>query len=362
MVVQSQPGGARVQLLQDGSPKTVGTTPCLVSSGGNYTLALPGYRPAAAAPGTVLLQPSWTYPFVYHAPALLGLALAGLAGATARVGKQVQRLTAELQPNLEPVLEYGQYRIVRKLGEGAMAEVFLAHHPEIGSAALKVLFEHVCAQETFRVRFEREVGTCKRLDHPRIVKTYDTGIRDGRLWMAQQYVPGSNLSSWLKKGGIHPSDARRILLQIAEGLAYAHEHGVVHRDLKPDNLLLNARGEVLIADFGMARSQEYKTLTATDEVLGTPAYMAPEQAQALKVDGRADLYALGVLGYELLTGELPFQGDAVAVIIAHITQNPVPVQERKPSVPDKLAAAVTRLLQKDPEARYQTAGELIQAL
>ena len=256
----------------------------------------------------------------------------------------------------------GSYRLLRRVGEGAVAEVFLGENSSGDKAAIKILLPHANDSEEFRTRFEREICLSMELDHPRIVKTYDWGLIEGRYWMAQTYLPGNTLQSWVKPSGMHAGDVRKVMIQICEGLEHLHEKGVFHRDLKPENILLNAKGEPVLADFGMARGQMYASITHVKAVVGTPAFMAPEQAQGHSIDGRADLYALGIIGYELLTGILPFRGKPVNVLIAHVQEQPTPPREIQPNVPDEYQAVILKLMEKNPDDRYQSARDVITAL
>ena len=265
-------------------------------------------------------------------------------------------------PQLSPAprLQVSCYEVLHSLGQGAHAEVFLAQADSGLKVALKILKPETSRDPEFRQRFEREAQLCERMDHPRVVRTLGWGEHQGRLWMAQSYLPGQSLASWVKPSGRHPREVRRILKQLAEGLAYAHEMGVFHRDLKPENILLDNKGDVVIADFGLARCLDMKTMTKTDETLGSPAYMAPEQIQGIKmVTGCADLYALGVIGYELAVGQLPFQGDLMQVLVAHLSQPPPRPRTLRPSIPDALEELLLDLLQKDPSHRPPSARNLL---
>jgi tRNA A-37 threonylcarbamoyl transferase component Bud32 len=258
----------------------------------------------------------------------------------------------------------GEYRLEHLRGRGATAEVYLAY-PRDGqgaSVAIKLLYEEACRDPEFRQRFEREAGTCTRLKHPRVIGCHAFGEKNGRLWMAQDYLPGGNLGS-LIKSGLSAAQARKLLIEICAGLEHAHEAGIIHRDLKPENILLDSRHEPVIADFGLARSAVYATITKTDATLGTPAYMPPEQVMGERADARADLYSLGCIAYEMLTGRPPFEAEQpIQVIMAQLQDTPVPLRELKPSIPEDLEAIVLRCLAKDPAARYSTAAEVRGAL
>ena len=313
---------------------------------------------------TYTLEPGLLYypfyrPVLCVAPVLALLAL--LSRKKRVVDEQIAQIREEVPQGIGEGSQVGPYRLVRRLGQGAMAEVFLGEDAQ-GQAAVKILHPQVSESGEFRTRFEREIGMCAKLDHPRIIKTYDWGVVDSRYWMAQAYLPGSTLQTWVKPSGMHARDVRKILIQICEGLDYAHQNGVFHRDLKPENILLTSRGEPVIADFGMARSQMYETITHTEAILGTPAFMAPEQAQGHRVDGRADLYAVGIIAFELLTGRLPFVGEPLQVLIAQIQDSPPRLREFQENIPQDYEDLVLKLLSKNPDHRYQSAHELIGAL
>jgi len=268
-------------------------------------------------------------------------------------------------PTVGEGLMLGRYRLGRRLGQGGQAEVFLAHE-EGGSDptrpfAVKVLFSHVCQDPEYCTRFEREAEMCRQLDHPRVVRVHYSGITsDKRWWMVQDFMPGGTLRGLLEeRGALPPEEARRLLMQLAEGLAYAHSKGITHRDFKPDNVLLDEDGEPVIADFGMARAARYQTITREDTTLGTPAYMPPEQVQGLRPDHRADLYSLGVVGYQMLAGRLPFDFDLINTMVAHMSAEPPPLPA---DLPADLVAVVMRLLRKAPEDRYASAQEVRAAL
>ena len=318
---------------------------------GEVRLVAAGYQPAQVTAGAGSHE-LWAHPLpVLLESPLLYAGLALLAWSWAR--KPQGQL--EKPPPERP--RVAAYTILQSLGEGVQSEVFLAEADSGLKVALKLIKE---ADQEFRTRFEREAELCARMDHPRIVRTLGWGEHDGRLWMAQSYLPGQTLRGWVQGRGLHPSEVRRLLTQIAEGLAYAHRFGVMHRDLKPDNVLLNARGQAVIGDFGLARCLDMQTLTRTDQVLGSPAYMSPEQIQGVRqLTPASDLYALGVIGFELLVGRLPFQGDLMQVMMGHLSDKP-PVPSRfREGIPAPLEALILQLLEKDPGRRPATAEEVI---
>jgi Tol biopolymer transport system component/tRNA A-37 threonylcarbamoyl transferase component Bud32 len=257
-----------------------------------------------------------------------------------------------------------RYRVDRELGQGGMATVYLAedlkHHRRV---ALKVLRPELAAT-LGPDRFFREIEVAAKLQHPHILPLHDSGEAGGFLYYVMPFVDGESLRRRLARGGELPiHDAVRILAEVADALAYAHGNGVVHRDIKPDNVLLSGR-HALVSDFGVAKAVSEATgrqqLTTAGVALGTPAYMAPEQAAAEPtIDQRVDIYALGVMGYELLTGRPPFVGaSSQEILAAHITQPPAPVSVRRPAVPAGLAEVIMKCLAKRPADRWQSADEL----
>jgi eukaryotic-like serine/threonine-protein kinase len=261
-----------------------------------------------------------------------------------------------------------RYRVERELGQGGMATVYLAedlkHHRRV---ALKVLRPELAAT-LGPDRFVREIEVAARLQHPHILPLHDSGEAGGFLYYVMPFVDGESLRRRLAGGSELPiHDAVRILSEVADALAYAHGHGVVHRDIKPDNVLLSGR-HALVTDFGVAKAVSEATgrqqLTTAGIALGTPAYMAPEQAAAdPAIDHRVDIYALGAMAYELLTGRPPFVGSSSQeVLAAHITQAPEPLSARRPGVPSALSDLIMRCLAKRPAERWQNADELASQL
>jgi tRNA A-37 threonylcarbamoyl transferase component Bud32 len=258
-----------------------------------------------------------------------------------------------------------RYSIECELGRGGMATVYLAedlkHHRKV---AVKVLSPEI-ATALGADRFLREIEIAAGLQHPHILPLYDSGEADGLLYYVMPYVEGEPLSARLAREGAFPVDeAVRILHDVLDALAYAHERGVVHRDIKPDNVMLSGNHAVVM-DFGVAKAlteaADSRTLTSTGLALGTPAYMAPEQATAdPTVDHRADIYAVGVLAYELIAGRPPFHGTAPqAVLAAHVTEVPEPVEKYRASVSPALSALVMRCLEKLPADRVQDTSDLL---
>jgi serine/threonine-protein kinase len=261
-----------------------------------------------------------------------------------------------------------RYRIERELGAGGMATVYLAddlrHERKVAVKVLRPELAAVIGAE----RFLHEIKTTAALSHPHILPLLDSGEADGSLYYVMPYVEGESLRERLDREGELPiHDAVRVLVEVADALVAAHAKGVVHRDIKPDNVMLSGR-HALVTDFGIAKAVDeaagHQTLTTTGLAVGTPRYMAPEQCAAdPNVDHRADIYALGVMGYELLTGNPPFTGRAPqAVVAAHLTEAPVPVAEVRPTVPPDLAALIMRCLAKRPADRLQRTEELLRQL
>ncbi len=267
---------------------------------------------------------------------------------------------AESVPGLPP-----RYRVRSRLGQGGMATVYLADDTVSGTpVAIKVLLAHLTADATIVARFRREVAAARRVGHPNVIAIYDVIIEPPLCCMVLEYHPGSDLAQWVAlRGRPAPDVVVALVRQVLDALEVAHAEGVVHRDLKPQNVLVDDAGQIKLTDFGIARVEDAIGLTTNTMILGTPAYMAPESLSSPLVDGRADLYALGVTLYELLTGELPFRG-ALPMAVAFLHRSaPVPDPRAKvPSLPEALGAVVMRAMAKEPEDRFQTAAEMREAL
>jgi len=258
---------------------------------------------------------------------------------------------------------FGAYRIIEPLGRGGMASVYKAYEAALDRyVALKVLPGEFLHDETFAERFRREAKVVARLEHPNIIPIHAFGIEGGIPWMAMRLVPGGALSSLLRSGRLARERTIAILGGVADALDYAHGKGVVHRDVKPQNILLDEAERVYLADFGIAKMVEGTgALTQTGMITGTPQYMAPEQAIGQTIDQRVDIYATGVVAYEMLTGQVPFSADTpVAVLMKHVTE-PIPVPAAT-EVPEPLVRALLKSMAKKPEDRWPTARAFVTAL
>jgi formylglycine-generating enzyme required for sulfatase activity/predicted Ser/Thr protein kinase len=260
----------------------------------------------------------------------------------------------------------GNYVFLRLLGKGGMGAVYEAEHVETRKRyAVKVLLPSMTAVPDAVARFEREVNACRKLDHPAIVKVHEVGEDKGKRFFAMDFVDGRPLDTLVDGEGLRPELAARVIMTVAEALQHAHEHGVVHRDVKPSNILLSKDGKVSITDFGIAREETSSTLTADGQVIGTPYYMSPEQALGRRRDigPAADIYSLGITFYETLTRTTPFRGDQFTEIFAKIlTQDPVPPSEVQPGIPRDLDLVVMKAIRKEPGKRYATAAEFAEDL
>jgi len=254
----------------------------------------------------------------------------------------------------------GRYELTRILGRGGMAEVYAAHDQVLDrSVAVKLLLERFKEDSAFTRRFSDEAKHAARLNHPHLVAVYDTGQDDGQPFIVMELVDGRSLQEALAEGGLDVTTAVTVVASVCDALGYAHEHGVIHRDVKPGNIMLAKDGSVKVTDFGIARAIGNDTVTRTAAVLGTAAYLSPEQAQGGAIDPRSDLYSLGVVLYEALTGTQPFRGDsAVTVAYQHVQEQPRPPRERNPQISVALEAVVLRALAKNPANRYQTAADM----
>jgi len=277
--------------------------------------------------------------------------------------------TSTLAPRLSEALGTA-FTIEGEIGRGGMGVVYRARDEKLKRrVAIKVLPPELAFQAEIRARFTREAETAARLSHPHIVPIYTVGEGNGLVYFVMGYVDGESLAGRLKRRGKLPvEEVRRIMKETADALSAAHALSVIHRDIKPDNILLDGtRGRVMVTDFGIAKAMSGgtgATLTSAGVAIGTPQYMSPEQAAGEKdIDGRSDLYSLGIVSYQMLTGELPFTAPTVAgILMKQITEMPPSVQDKRPDCPEDLALAITRCLEKDPENRWPSADALRRSL
>ncbi|HLJ74142.1 MAG TPA: protein kinase, partial [Thermoanaerobaculia bacterium] len=258
-----------------------------------------------------------------------------------------------------------RYHIVQRLGEGGMGEVFLARDRELDrDVALKVIRFDLSSHPAILERFKREIQLSSNVTHKNVLRVYDLGEAGGVKFLTMQYVEGSDLSTLMRRDGRLPLPrVVDIFRQMCEGLQAAHDQGVIHRDLKPQNIMIDQRGRVLITDFGLAKSVEYGTLTEAGKVIGTPHYMSPEQVKGVALDNRSDIYSLGIILYEMLTGSLPFTGSsAYEVMIQRTTRTPRPASDHNPKIPRYMLKILDRCLQPDPNLRYASTAEILRDL
>src|SRR4051812_33818754 len=275
----------------------------------------------------------------------------------------------ELRAHVQRALA-AHYELDCEIGRGGMGIVYRAKDRRLKrQVAIKLLPPELAFRSEIKSRFLREAETAAQLSHPNIVPIYTVDEVEQLVFFVMAYVSGDNLAKRLHERGVLTVDeTRKVLREVADALAYAHDRGVVHRDIKPDNILLDAvTGRPMVTDFGIARAMDStgdSRLTATGMAIGTPAYMSPEQAAGEReIDGRSDLYSLGILGYQMLTGEPPFTaGSTPAMLVKHISERPIPVEQRRSDVPVDLARSVMMLLEKDPSNRFPTASALVAAL
>jgi serine/threonine-protein kinase len=265
-----------------------------------------------------------------------------------------------------PQVFSGRYEILRHLARGGMAEVYLAHDLMLDRpVALKVLFPELSTDRNFVERFRREAQAAANLSHPNIVSIYDWGEEEGTYFIVMEYIEGRTLGQIIRgEGPLLADRAAEIGADVAAALAFAHRSGVVHRDVKPGNVLISPTGQVKVTDFGIARAANSDgDLTQTGAVMGTATYFSPEQAQGSRVDGRSDVYSLGVVLYEMCVGRPPFSGDnPMAIAYKHVREEPVPPRSINADVPEAYEAIVLQAMAKNPNDRYTSADELRQDL
>jgi eukaryotic-like serine/threonine-protein kinase len=258
-----------------------------------------------------------------------------------------------------------RYRVEETLGEGGMARVYRGIDEVLGRpVAIKVLAERHAGDDKFVTRFRREAQAAAALNHPNVVSVFDTGDDEQAHYIVMEYVEGETLADLLRRERpLDPGLAARIAEEVATALQAAHDRQLVHRDVKPGNVMIDREGRIKVMDFGIARAAADDTLTQTGTVLGTAAYLSPEQARGDAVDARSDIYSLGCVLYEMLSGRAPFTGDsAVSIAFRHVNDRPDPPSAHHPGIPPELEAVTMRALEKDPARRYQSADEFREAL
>jgi serine/threonine protein kinase len=263
----------------------------------------------------------------------------------------------------------GKYRVLEQLGRGGMAQVYRAYHPQLDRyVAIKVLRSDLVEEEEFLARFRREARAVAGLRHPNIVNVFDFDVQNEIFFMVMELLEGDTLKVYLnsyRTRGQHipPGDVVRILLDVLEGLGHAHKEGIVHRDIKPANILLTRRGQAVVSDFGIAQIVGGTQYTVSGALMGTLNYMAPEQGLQGRGDSRSDLYSLGIVFFEMLTGKTPFDADTPLAILMKHLNDPLPLPRQvEPSIPESFERVVLKVLAKQPDDRYQSAAEMALAL
>ena len=258
----------------------------------------------------------------------------------------------------------GRYRILEEAAKGSQGAVYRAFDPDNGRiVALKVLHPNLTADSSYIERFRREARIAASIDHPNVVRIFDVGQDGDSHFISMEFLP-ENLARIIQSGEPLELDrVAKICVQIAAGLAAAHDQGIVHRDIKPQNVLMSQDGTMKVTDFGISRSEALSTMTATGAMLGTPHYMSPEQAKGERADVRSDIYSLGCVLYQMLTGEIPFKGDTPLVgLRQHIEEEPPPIRTLRADLPQRVVQVVQRAMAKEPTRRFQTASSMAEAL
>jgi serine/threonine protein kinase len=263
-------------------------------------------------------------------------------------------------------MNYGRYQILKEIGKGSMGVVYEAHDPNLDlSVALKVLRQDRVESESFVRRFIAEARVLGRLDHTNIVRVYNVDEDHGTAYIAMEFIEGESLGDIAQKKRCTMEEIIQLGITISNALGYAHQKKIVHRDVKPGNILIKTDGVLKITDFGIAHIQDESAAEKTQagEILGTPAYMSPEQVKGQQIDGRSDIFSLGIILYELCTGTRPFKGENVAAIFHAVAQEePVEITKLNPAVPKKLSHIIMKCLSKNREKRFETAEDLAGAL
>src|SRR5688500_17081852 len=258
----------------------------------------------------------------------------------------------------------GRYRVLNRLGSGGMADVYCAEDTQLGRrVALKLLYRRFAEDEEFVERFRREPSSAAGLQHPNIVGVFDRGEWDGTYYIAMEFLDGRTLKQLVREHGAMPPElATDITIQVLRAAKFAHKRGVVHRDIKPHNVILDEEGRAKVTDFGIARAGA-SDMTETGSIMGTAQYLSPEQAQGQPVSPRSDLYSIGVMLYELLTGRVPFDAESpVTIALKHVSEEPAPPSQLNPAVSPALDGVVLRALEKEPAHRFADADEFAGAL
>ncbi|MCP4415746.1 MAG: protein kinase, partial [Chloroflexi bacterium] len=260
--------------------------------------------------------------------------------------------------------QIGRYKIKREIGRGGMATVYLAHDPRFGrDVAIKVLPRQFTHDPMFRARFDQEARTIAALDHSTIVPVYDFGEEDSQPYLVMRYMPGGSLSERLEKGLLPLMQVVKILDRVAAALDRAHSMGIIHRDLKPGNILFDQYDDAFLADFGIAKMAEATAALTGSAIIGTPAYMSPEQVRGQKVDGRSDIYTLGVILFELLTGQQPFESDTpMGMAFKHVHEPTPHLTDTKEDLPPELDMTINQAMSKEADKRFSTAGDLAKSV
>jgi len=264
-------------------------------------------------------------------------------------------------------LKLGEYRLIEKLGAGGMGAVYKAVPDETlsekESVAIKFMKPEVTEDEEFVRRFNREVQVTSKLDHPSILRIITWGQEDKRMYMVMELIKGSTLKGKIVKGGMSYGNFRKYYFPVLEALEYAHGKDIIHRDIKPDNIMLTEGGRIKVMDFGLAKGNQYSTITVSGSAIGTPAYMAPEQITGKPQDSRSDQYSLGVLAWEMLAGRRPFDDEStINIVLKHLSEAPPSLKEARPDLPDEMNRIIMKMLEKEPGQRYKTLGEVKAAM
>ena len=276
------------------------------------------------------------------------------------IAETTQLNTAPAQQSFDHSVIAERYPIKKQLGSGAMGNVYLAEDIRLKrEVALKQLAPGLSSNKQLIARFRQEAVALARLSHPNIVQVYDFFEAEGFFWIAMEFVNGGELEDKLQAGPLELQETLRLVKQLAEALGYAHEKGVVHRDFKPANILLTENTDVKITDYGIAKLAQSSVHTQLNTIMGTPSYMSPEQANGDDTDLRTDIYSLGVVFFQMLSGELPFKGDTKSIVAQHLTKQAPSLNEKHKTIPLEIDQIVQKMLQKEPANRYQSMNEIV---